>query len=384
MEYFTESKIIFMKILYLADTLHQGGGIGRITADKLNYLSTIDGYQVGLAYLQQGEFFYEISPKVKLFPVENLIKGLRTAQRLKVVRKIKQAYMQVFEDFSPDVIVCAMGSVVSYIIPLTKWRKRSIYEFHFSKSDLNIIGHNAQTGIENILLNNARRFLLGRYRYTVALVDSDYKAWKYKNMLLIPNFSDAVLKNKDAVVDVGSKKIVFCGRLVYQKGLEYLFEVWKVLSKKYIDWELFIYGENNNSDLSKSYIQTINGLERAYYKEVTHDIDNIYGDKSIFILPSRFEVFGLVLVEAMSYGLPCVSFDLDGPHEIISDRQDGYLIPPYDIDKMVKALSDLIDNEFLRKQMGLNAKKNIQRYSTDNVMRTWIDVFESIVAENRK
>ena len=87
----------------------------------------------------------------------------------------------------------------------------------------------------------------------------------------------------------------------------------------------------------------------------------------------------MVLIEAMSCGLPIVSFDCPwGPADIIKNGEDGFLVEYLNTDEAARRVCQLIENPILRKKMGANARKNIQRYNRDIVMKQWLDLFESL------
>ena len=102
----------------------------------------------------------------------------------------------------------------------------------------------------------------------------------------------------------------------------------------------------------------------------------------MLLLTSRYEPFGLVLPEAMSCGLPVVSFDCDyGPREIITDGIDGYLVPLANVDLFAERICQLIENPDLRQKMGKAGVLSSQRFSPEKIMPQWKSLFERIVSE---
>lgn len=94
---------------------------------------------------------------------------------------------------------------------------------------------------------------------------------------------------------------------------------------------------------------------------------------------SRYEGFGLVLIEAMNCGLPCISYNCPyGPSEIINNDIDGYLIDESDEKQFINKLKSLMNDVNLRERMGTAAKNNVIRYSQSNIMNQWIDLLEKL------
>ena len=112
---------------------------------------------------------------------------------------------------------------------------------------------------------------------------------------------------------------------------------------------------------------------------VVSDIRQEYLKSSVFVFSSRFEGFGLALAEAMSVGVPPVSFACPcGPSDIIRDGEDGFLCKDGDCSQLADAICRLIENDELRKSMGQKAAQNIRRFTTDNIMRQWNELFNEI------
>ncbi|MDD3201579.1 MAG: glycosyltransferase, partial [Bacteroidales bacterium] len=114
----------------------------------------------------------------------------------------------------------------------------------------------------------------------------------------------------------------------------------------------------------------------------TNDIVSKYCESSIFVLSSRYEGFGMVITEAMSCGVPPVSFSCPcGPKDIISDGEDGLLVPNGDIETLAAKICYLIEHDNLRREMGRKAIVNVQRFNMENIALQWKRLFEECLKE---
>ena len=170
------------------------------------------------------------------------------------------------------------------------------------------------------------------------------------------------------------------GRVDSQKGYQYLDAIWRIVKKRHPDWRLDIYGEG--ADLSENQSLIPQG-EHVYAHPQTLDILNKYKESSILVLTSVYEPFGLVMPEAMSCGIPVVAFDCPyGPSEIISDGKDGFLVDCYDVEAFANRLCMLIENEALRKQMGMYAAQSSLRFKKEVIMPQWNNLFKSLIVKS--
>ena len=116
--------------------------------------------------------------------------------------------------------------------------------------------------------------------------------------------------------------------------------------------------------------------------EPTDDIMTKYLESSICVLSSRYEGFSLVILESMACGVPVVSFDCPhGPRNIIKDGEDGLLIDYLNVNALADGICSLMKNDTMRKEMGKNARINVQRFSKECIMGKWIDLFQNFVSE---
>lgn len=173
-------------------------------------------------------------------------------------------------------------------------------------------------------------------------------------------------------------KVLAMGRLAEQKGFDILLDVWAQVEQKAEDWELEIVGDG--PDLESLQVKTkALQLRHITFSPFTKDVRQKYADASIFVLSSRYEGFGLVLVEAMSMSLPLVSFNcVAGPSEIIEDGKNGFLVPMGDTTKMADCILKLIDDNTLRESMSRTGYEMAKQYRMENILQHWNELINTL------
>ena len=151
-------------------------------------------------------------------------------------------------------------------------------------------------------------------------------------------------------------EIVAMGRLVKLKGYDLLIDAFSQIAGKHPDWTLSIYGEGPYRNVLEEKIKSSAYADRIKLAGQTQKVHQVLNAAGIFVLSSYYEGLPNILIEAMSVGTPCVSFDCPyGPSELITHNHDGVLIAPADTDKMAEALQEMIQNPDKRHRLGDNA-----------------------------
>jgi glycosyltransferase involved in cell wall biosynthesis len=175
--------------------------------------------------------------------------------------------------------------------------------------------------------------------------------------------------------------IVAAGRLTGQKGFDLLVRAFAPVARRHREWQLRIYGGGPDRDALCELIVAEGMHDHVMLMGATRDIGDALAGGSIFAMSSRYEGFGMVVVEAMSRGLPVVSYDCpNGPGEIITHGRDGLLVPAEDVAGLSAALEQLVVDPDRRARMGAEALRTAQAYEPAGVAASWQALLEEIEA----
>ena len=170
---------------------------------------------------------------------------------------------------------------------------------------------------------------------------------------------------------LNSRVVLAAGRLVAQKGFDLLLDAWAQVIPRHPEWRLRIVGSGPDEASLKSQARGLSVCDHVDFIPNTVDMASEFQSASIFVLSSRFEGFGLVVVEAKSFGLPVVSFDCDcGPSDILRHEQDGLLVAKEDVRALAAALDRLMSNDSERESFGQSAFAN-SRFDLGRIVPDW-------------
>ncbi len=380
-----------MKIAYCIESVGNSGGVERVLSTKANYLADIYGYEVHIIVGGQkpDDLFYSFSEKIH-FHFLNLnlpsLKPWNVFFTQSFAREYHRGIELLLHSISPDITISTFGRDASFLYKI-KDGSIKLLEFHFTKRYLLHLADALQSDRLRWLRKKWLRLLLKReeqiaahYDHIVLLTERDKQLWGGGDRFhVIPNPLSFVT---DQVSSVEAPIISSMGRLVYPKGFQYLLRAFHLLHKKYPEWRVFIYGDGQDRDLLQKEINLLSLQDFFILKTPVLQVESVMMNTSLFVLPSLYDGFGLVLTEAMVCGVPCIAFDCEcGPSEIIQDGKDGLLVETKNVQVLANAMERLMQDEHLRKTMGAQARQDVMRFHTDFIMPQWDDLFRRIINE---
>ncbi|WP_117882555.1 glycosyltransferase family 4 protein [Aureibaculum luteum] len=347
-----------MKIILVTPLLDHGGGQRYIT-ELANYWSSCN-HEVRIILLRSGEPFYSISKNVKIealgYSSKNRISRCITG--IKTFLKLRNAIRQSNPDFVISILsttniltllaTSGLGIKIFIRDAMSPFRKRNKFE--------------------RILRKLLYKKAAGVITMTQIAKDIIQKETGVKNIRIIPNpvriIKDDHQKKEKIILNVG--------RLIPAKGQFFLLEACRLINNK--DWKFVILGEGNLRKKLEEQINDLNIKGQVLLPGVEKNIDKWLNKSSIFVLPSISEGFPNALLEAMSAGLPVVSFDCKvGPSDIIDDGENGYLVPEGNVHLLAEKIAFLMENATLRNSIAEKAKLDSKKYEIGIISEKILD-----------
>lgn len=350
-----------------------GGGAERVAVSISNGLCALDNNVMLLTDLTQ-PISYNPSDSVQLTQVEKRSNALK--RRIAWVNQIKN----ILEEKRPDVII----SILSYLAieaRIATW----LTGFHIPivLSEHNSFERPASAPFS--FRERLRKFWLNYlYEHITVLTEADLICLngRFRSVTVMTN---PLCLSPVKSVPNKNKTILAVGRLDawHYKGFDVLLSAWSEIEKKYPEWTLRIIGHGDNANISylKSLVQDTNRIEIEPY---TTNIIDEYQHAAIFVLSSRYEGFGLVLIEAMSQGCACIACDYKGRQaEIITNGLNGLLCEPDNKTDLQNKLERMITDKDLREHIQNNAITSLEKYREDKIAKRWNNFLHDIIDINK-
>ena len=368
-------------------SLHLGyGGIEKSVAALANML--VEKYEVEIAcsYKLFDESVFPVDKRVKIIyltdvkPNKDKIKKAWKKKRMfklfkeccyamKVLHKRKSTMVDYIKNSDSDVMIATrdifdewLGDYGDEDVLKIGW-EHNHYHGDFKYAD-NITRSNRNLDYLVLVSDSLREF------YSKELIKSKCE------VVYIPNVIEGI---PEKIAPLDEKRLVSVGRLSPEKGFMDLLKIFTLLKKDYPDWRLDIVGDGVEKERLAKFIKehdledsvTLHGFRDKDY------IDELLHKSSIYLLTSYTESFGIVLIEAMSHGVPCIAFDsAEGARDLIQSGKNGYLIKNRSYSAFIKKVEDLIKRKEERKRVGKVSRQGVKQYTCEVVKEQWFNLIE--------
>lgn len=376
------------KIVYCTPALYSAGGVERIVSVKASYFAEHYGYDVTVI-VTEGEgraSFFPLSDKVKVVNLELGFEELWRASFLKKVwlylkkqRRFKRRLTAELMRIRPDFTISMLRREVNFITTI-KDGSRKIGELHVNRANYRNFEANETNVLKKLFAQVWMNSLVGKLKKLdrlVVLTEKSKAAWpELSNVVVIP---DPLPFETSSVSSLTTRRVITIGRYAYQKGYDMLLRAWAVVVRDFPDWQLAIYGMGDQSGCRQLMRELSLVTNQCQLNGPVNDVTREYLNSSVFVLSSRFEGFGLVLIEAMSCGVPVVSFDcLSGPDEIITDGKDGLLVPVGDVQTLADRMKSLMRDTTLREHLAVHARQRSEDFRIEKIAARWVQLFDQL------
>lgn len=326
--------------------------------------------KIKVKYLYNGEpnkeeFLQSIKDK-KVFKM--LFEGIKS---LKILIYKKLLIIKAIKQSKSDVLISTRVEFSTLLSKYGKSNKIKIAQEHHH--------HN-----NNKKYINKLSFKYDNIDYLLALtktLEEDYKEFlKYNfntKIVLMPN----MIKSKfNKFTDLKEENIVFVGRLHECKKVDSLIEIFSKLENK--NCKLLIIGDGEELTKIKNLIKELkleNRVELLGYLN-QNEISTYLVKSKVFCMTSLTEGLPMVLLEAMSYGVPCIAFNTEsGVKDIIDNNLNGYIIFDRNEEEYIQKLDEMLNNKKLLLNMSKNAINKSKSFSEKEIVKKWINIFNKEV-----
>ena len=376
-----------MKLLYCIRATYNPGGMERVLLNKVTYLVNEKGWDITIVTTdQQGQPpFYPFPKEVRMIDLDinyaddnnqGVVKKITGYLRRRKLHKERLTALLMKE--KADIVVSLFPSESSFI-PNIKDGSKKVLELHFCKFFRLQYGRSGLLGLIDRLRTKQDEKIARKFDKFVALTHEDREYWgEMSNITVMPN---AAMPMGDNFSDGSVKRVIAVGRLDYQKGFDRLIQAWQIVQEHepFKDWELDIFGQGEWQDMLQDMIDKVGLNHHTHINQPTNAIEKEYANSSMLVMSSHYEGFPMVMIEAMSCGLPVVTFDYKcGPKDIIDDGINGLLVKDGDITGLAEAMMKLMADKDYRMFLSNNARKVTDIYSEETVMNQWIKLFTSL------
>lgn len=364
----------------------QHGGIEKQSITFANELSKKYDVTIISTYSMQNKPAYEVDSKVKIKYLindkPNRVEFKKALKSKNIIEIIKQGFKSIkILYLKKHLLIKEVKKLDADYVLSTRVEQAEILSKYAPKSVVTLTQEHLHNDSEKYIKRLKKAFR--NINYLVVLgpgSKENYSKWLKENekikIVQIPNILEK-LPNENS--SLNNNNIVSVGRLHPEKGFEDLIQVFNKVQKEIPNLTLNIVGGGEELDNLKKLIQQLNLEEKIKMPGMVskEQVEEYLKTADLYVMTSIAECFPMVLLEASSYGLPLISFDVPvGPRAIISNDENGYLIQNRNIDEMANKIVELLKDKQKLKQLGKTSKEMSQKYLSENVMPLWYEIFD--------
>lgn len=383
-----------MKLLYTIHSLYNPGGMERVLLNKIGWLRRNTEWEILVVTTDQKgrDLFFPLPEGVRMVDLgvnysDDNGKSFicKVAGYFRRRRLHRKRLTELLMEERPDVVDCLYPGECSFV-PDIRDGSRKVMELHQSKMFHYQYNRSGLLGLADRYRARTDERLVRRFDRFVVLTEEDARMWgEIPGMRVIPNAAKDICDGMRPDAGVASSdacRVIAVGRLDYQKGFDRLIDAWALVRKdgRFDDWRLDIFGQGEWKEMLQRKIRTLGVGDSARLNAPVKEIAAEYAESSMLVMSSHYEGFPMVMVEAMSAGLPVVTFDYKcGPKDIIDDGRNGLLVKEGDIRGLADAMMSLMASPATLRRMSAEAKKVTERFSEEKVMGMWVRLYEGAV-----
>ena len=367
-----------MIIAYCLHALNLSGGIERVLTTKASYLADVLGYEVHVITARQKgrKMPFKMSEKVMLHDLD-------TNDRVFLL-KYTNRLGALLSEIHPDITVSVCDNSV-YALPMCKDGSAKVGEFHFSHEKFQMkYGSSVFGRLYAALRTRKLEKAVRKLDRFIVLTKADKADWEKVRADGIEQIYNPLPFVSWQTSPLSRKRCIAAGRLESQKNFKDMITAWKTVDNRHPDWTLSIYGSGSRKDELTDYINASGLTGKVILEENTSDIGKELLDSSCLVMSSKFEGFPMILLEALTTGLPIVSYDCPkGPSEVVTIGVNGYLANVGDTDTLARGICKVIEDEELRKRFGAESRRLSENFTLEKTMEKWDSLFKEILKQKK-
>jgi glycosyltransferase involved in cell wall biosynthesis len=369
-------------ITFLMHDAFSGGGVSRTTTNLANHLAQTRDVRVISLYRRRKHARFELDDSIEVTVLDDLRQDfLRRSLRRQPSRLRPMPSRRNMSLLSDLLLRRAIRNVRSGVIvstrptlhlALTEYARPEVTTVGWEH--LNYVARSQSPRLLEVLHTAVPR--LDGY---VVLTEADAEDYRRDlpglrtQLQVIRNSVTWPIRSEPAAVSsVDSKVVVAAGRLVPRKGFRRLVRAFAPVARRHPDWQLHIYGNGEQKQDIADLIHRLGLDAQVELRGYTRNLPDVLANASIFAMTSLSEGFPMVLIEAMSTGIPLIAFDCPrGPGETIRHRENGLLIPEGPVRRFSRGLEKLVADADLRARLGAQGLRDAEAYTIDNIAAEW-------------